>query len=69
MRRALGVFYEMNHLLEKQEGETERYISNIVYMDFDDEDEAKEVSQDEVLVIYRGLIRASGIWQFPGMQR
>lgn len=69
MRRALVVFNEMNHLLEKQGDDTERDITNIVYMDFDDEDEAKEVSQDEELVIYRDLVRASGIWQFPGMQR
>ncbi|MBM7599138.1 tetratricopeptide (TPR) repeat protein [Virgibacillus halotolerans] len=69
MRRALVVFNEMNHLLEKQGDDTERDINNIVYMDFDDEDEVKEVSQDEELVIYRDLVRASGIWQFPGMQR
>lgn len=69
MRRALVVFNEINNMLQKQGEDIDRDISNIVHMDFDDQKEAEEVKKDEEFVIYRDLIRASGIWQFPGMQR
>jgi hypothetical protein len=32
-------------------------------------EEAQKVSKDEMLMIYRDLFRASGIWQYPGLQR
>ncbi|GAB2536386.1 ElyC/SanA/YdcF family protein [Gracilibacillus alcaliphilus] len=69
MRRALVIFNEVNNMLQKQGENIERDISNLVYMDFDNEEEAEKATKDEELVIYRDLIRASGIWQFPGMQR
>ena len=56
-------------MLQKQGENIERDISNLVYMDFDNEEEAEKATKEEELVIYRDLIRASGIWQFPGMQR
>lgn len=70
MRRALTIFNEVNQMMEKKGDEqTDRDISNIVYMDFESNEEAGNVSKDEELVIYRDLIRATGIWQFPGAQR
>ncbi|MBT2216738.1 YdcF family protein [Virgibacillus dakarensis] len=70
MRRALVIFNEINQMHEKINNETpDRQISNIVYMDYDSDEEAKKVTKDEELVVYRDLMRASGIWAFPGLQR
>lgn len=44
-------------------------ISNLVYMDFKNEEEAMKVDTNEKLVIYRDLFRVSGIWAYPGIQR
>mgnify|MGYP001006514467 FL=1 len=44
-------------------------LTNVVAMDFDSPEEAAEVTPQEQLVIYRDLLRASGVWAFPGLQR
>lgn len=70
MRRALVIFNEVSEMMEKKgDPATNRHITNTVYMDFENEEEVENVSEDEELVIYRDLIRATGIWQFPGLQR
>jgi len=70
MRRALTIFHEVNQMNTKKGDDlTDRDISNIVYMDFENQEEAKTPSNEEELVIYRDLMRATGIWQFPGLQR
>ena len=43
--------------------------SNLVYMDYKSMDEAMNVGETEMLVIYRDLFRVSGIWAYPGIQR
>jgi hypothetical protein len=47
----------------------DRNFTNVVYLDYPSLEEAHKVSKDEILVIYRDLIRTSGIWQYPGLQR
>lgn len=42
---------------------------NLVYLDYDSVEEAQKVSQSEHLVVYRDLMRTSGIWAYPGIQR
>src|SRR5690625_1036752 len=70
MRRALVIFNEVSQMMEKKgDPSTDRHITNTVYMDFENDEEMNKVSKDEELVIYRDLIRATGIWQFPGLQR
>lgn len=70
MRRALVIFNEVNQMNAKKGDDlTARTITNIVYMDFENKEETKNPSKDEELVIYRDLMRATGIWQFPGLQR
>ena len=70
MRRALTTFNEANNLLLELAGEnTEREFTNLVYMDFESEDEAMDIPTEEEMTIYRDLLRTSGIWQFPGKQR
>lgn len=70
MRRALVIFNEVNHMLEKMNHEkSNRQISNVVYMDYDSEKEMNKFPKDEEMVVYRDLMRASGVWSFPGMQR
>ncbi|WP_062108798.1 YdcF family protein [Bacillus niameyensis] len=67
MRRALVLFHEVNDMMAKKgDKQTNRDISHIVYADIEQED---EVTEKEELAIYRDLIRASGIWQFPGLKR
>ncbi|WP_411843119.1 ElyC/SanA/YdcF family protein [Salinicoccus sp. HZC-1] len=70
MRRALVVFDDVNHMMENtDENAGERDISHIAYMDYDTQEEAQEFGKDEEIVVYRDLIRASGIWSYPGLQR
>lgn len=70
MRRALVVFGDVNHMMENTDKNAgERDISHIAYMDYDTQEEAQEFSKDEEIVVYRDLIRASGIWSYPGLQR
>ena len=70
MRRALAVFTEANNkLLEISDKDIEREFTNLVYMDFDSEEEAKEVTVEEDMLIHQDLMRTSGIWRFPGIQR
>ncbi|MDY0394120.1 YdcF family protein [Virgibacillus halophilus] len=70
MRRALVIFNEIDRMFEKvHDKKSGRQITNMVYMDYDSEKEARKFTKDEELVVYRDLMRASGIWSFPGMQR
>jgi tetratricopeptide (TPR) repeat protein len=70
MRRALTVFKEASDFYNKMNGNNiDRNFTNVVYLDYPSLEEAHKVSKDEILVIYRDLIRTSGIWQYPGLQR
>jgi uncharacterized SAM-binding protein YcdF (DUF218 family) len=70
MRRALTVFNEASDLQDKMNGtSTERDFTNMVYLDYPSIEEAQKVTKDERMVIYRDLLRTSGIWQYPNMQR
>lgn len=70
MRRALVTFNEANRLLlEMADEETERGFTNIVYMDYDNEEEAYEITPEEDMSTHRDALRTSGVWQFPGRQR
>lgn len=65
MRRALTVFKEMS----VTEDLDLKSIDNLVYLDYPSMADAYKISQNEKLVIYRDMMRASGIWAFPGIQR
>lgn len=70
MRRALMTFNEASQLMDTLENEeSNRKFTNVVYMDYDSQEEAQKVTEEEEMVIYRDFIRTSGIWQFPGLQR
>ena len=64
IRRGLSVFQEAANL----KGLNVEY-SNLVYLDYSSLEEAQKVSEAEKLVIYRDLIRTSGIWAYPGIQQ
>lgn len=64
MRRGLAVLKEM----VVTEGLELDNISNLVYFDYNNLDEAYQIPQKEKLVIYRDVMRASGIWAYPGIQ-
>jgi len=66
MRRSLTLFNEANDMIQNKNIE-DRDISHIVYDDYEDDDTS--MSEAEELVIYRDLMRTSGIWLFPGLQR
>ncbi|KLK91016.1 hypothetical protein AA309_22855 [Microvirga vignae] len=44
-------------------------IVPVVALDAPSVEEAAKVSQDERLVIYRDLMRVSGVWAYPGLQQ
>jgi tetratricopeptide (TPR) repeat protein len=44
-------------------------ITPVVALDAPSVEEAAKVSDDERMVIYRDLIRISGIWAYPGLQQ
>lgn len=70
MRRALTAFKEASGFYDKMNGQNnDRKFTNVVYLDYPSIEEAHKVSNDEILVIYRDLLRTSGIWQYPGLQR
>lgn len=70
MRRALTVFNEASDLQDKLNGkDTERNLTNMVYLDYPTLEEAQKVTKDEKMVVYRDLLRTSGIWQYPELQR
>lgn len=70
MRRALVTFNEASQLMDTLENkESNRTFTNVVYMDYDSQEEAQKVTEEEEMVIYRDFMRTSGIWQFPGLQR
>lgn len=64
IRRGLSVFQEAANLKELN-----IEYSNLVYLDYPTLEEAQKVSEAEKLVIYRDLIRTSGIWAYPGIQQ
>lgn len=64
MRRAIAVFKEMS----VTEGLELDNITNLVYFDYNNLEEAYQIPQKEKLVIYRDMMRASGIWSYPGIQ-
>ncbi|WP_062263326.1 YdcF family protein [Endozoicomonas arenosclerae] len=63
MRRALSIFAEV---ADRENAEIS--FDNLVAMDFDTMEEAMTVSANESLVIYRDMLRGSGIWAYPGLQ-
>lgn len=63
MRRALSVFAEV-----ADRSNEEISFDNLVAMDFDSMEEAGTVSANEFLVIYRDMLRGSGIWAYPSLQ-
>ena len=65
MRRGLAVFKEM----AVSEGLNLKSIDNLVYLDYPNLEEAHKVSPNEKLVIYRDMMRAAGMWAYPGIQR
>ncbi|MCC3276649.1 YdcF family protein [Arthrobacter sp. zg-Y20] len=69
MRRALVVFGETEKLLAHLSGSKPRDIGNAVYLDYPTAEEASVMGPDEEMVIMRDLMRSSGIWAFPGLQR
>ncbi len=71
MRRAITIFDEVADSLGPAMGldVTGDELTNVVAMDYDTAAEAAEVTPQEQLVIYRDLLRASGVWAFPGLQR
>ncbi|MEG0069966.1 MAG: ElyC/SanA/YdcF family protein [Cetobacterium sp.] len=64
IRRGLSVFEEAANL----KGLNLNY-TNLVYLDYPTVQEAQKVSEAEKLVVYRDLIRTSGIWAYPGIQQ
>ncbi|MBM7645895.1 uncharacterized SAM-binding protein YcdF (DUF218 family) [Scopulibacillus daqui] len=64
MKRALVIFNEVN---KDVYNDPHRKITHIAYMD-EDQNRSKMSKQEEIAV-YRDLLRASGIWVFPGLQR
>lgn len=70
IRRALAIFQEISDYYAKMNGvKNDRQFTNVVYLDYKTLEEAQKVTKDEQLVVYRDLFRASGIWQYPGIQR
>ncbi|GAA2176395.1 ElyC/SanA/YdcF family protein [Agrococcus versicolor] len=71
IRRAITIFDEVAGSLGPAMGLAVDgdELTNVVAMDFDSPEEAAEVTPQEQLVIYRDLLRASGVWAFPGLQR
>ena len=65
MRRGLAVFKEM----AVSEGLNLSVMDNLVYLDYPTLQEAHKVSNNEKLVIYRDMMRAAGMWAYPGIQR
>lgn len=63
MRRALSIFEEV----ADNEG-LDISFDNLVAMDFDSMEEAMKVSDNEALVVYRDMLRSSGLWAYPGLQ-
>ncbi|WP_081904171.1 YdcF family protein [Brevibacillus thermoruber] len=70
MRRALTVFREAGELYAKMNGGSGSVrFSHAASLDYPTIEEAQQVTKDERLVTYRDLLRASGIWAYPGKQR
>jgi hypothetical protein len=42
---------------------------SLVELDYPSVEEAQKVSEQERVVVYRDLMRTSGIWAFPGIQQ
>lgn len=44
-------------------------VHPLIALDFDSIEDASNVSDSEKLVVYRDMLRVSGIWAFPGLQQ
>ncbi|HJO94673.1 MAG TPA: ElyC/SanA/YdcF family protein [Victivallales bacterium] len=64
MRRAMSCFQEacIKENLKLN-------YTNLVYMDYPSLKQAYKVTKEEKLVIFRDLLRTSGIWAYPGIQQ
>jgi tetratricopeptide (TPR) repeat protein len=70
MRRALTIFTEASEFYDKMNAKnSDRAFTNVVYLDYPSIEEAQNVTKDETMVIYRDLMRATGVWQYPDKQR
>ncbi|WP_210367029.1 YdcF family protein [Bacillus sp. REN3] len=70
MRRALTIFTEASDFYDKMKAKnSDRAFTNVVYLDYPSIEEAHNVTKDETMVIYRDLMRATGVWQYPDKQR
>lgn len=70
MRRALTIFTETSSFYDKMKAKnSDRAFTNVVYLDYPSIEEAHNVTKDETMVIYRDLMRATGVWQYPDKQR
>ncbi|PTL39129.1 ElyC/SanA/YdcF family protein [Alkalicoccus saliphilus] len=70
MRRALVIFEEVDdYITQKNGSDVERDFSHVVYLDYDSVEEAETFEREEEIVVYRDLMRATGIWAYPGLQR
>lgn len=64
IRRGLSIFKEAT----LKEGLDVNFTNN-VYLDYDSLEDAQIVSSTEELVVYRDLMRVSGLWAYPGIQQ
>ena len=70
MRRAVNLFRIATVLSAKAHGSLpSRAFTHVSYLDYPTLEEAQVISEAENFAIYRDLLRISGIWQYPGMQR
>ncbi len=63
IRRALALFNQAS----MQNGVQIKF-NNLVYLDYPTLDEASKVPDKELTIIYRDLLRVSGIWAYPCIQ-
>lgn len=70
MRRAITIFTEASDFYDKMNAKnSDRTFTNVVYLDYPTIEEAHNITKDETMVIYRDLMRATGVWQYPNKQR
>lgn len=69
MRRAIALFHEADLIVQRKNNQNKkRNISQVVYYDYK-ENENDTMSKAQEIVIYRDLMRTSGIWLFPELYR
>jgi uncharacterized SAM-binding protein YcdF (DUF218 family) len=64
MRRAYAVFSTVQAVTQGK-----LPIDNLVYLDYATLAQAQQVTNAEKLVIIRDVLRAAGIWAYPGIQQ